>query len=593
MSEIASLNYKYLGEKEKDFKNRLIEGEKYLDIVIAGQFNSGKTTFLNALLMLESDKELPTSSLPLTSSPWKLQWSSKTEDFVNIFSVDGKEEKKKWSELKEIQKSKLQHNIDYFEAFIASDVLNLENCIFWDTPGFNDPKKDDSKTLNFLSDHEVIIFITPYEGYRHKIKIDEQEKELIEHIRCQINSECIVILTNSANSENFSHKKHEYCEEVQTYYLDKYNHKIKVIPLESKGALVAQRKLKQTADEMNVAVYDFLKNKDIDTYGKIDWTERVKKDSEDVRSSGIIEVRHAIKDITENKETFVVKSSGKRINRNVEKIIKKIEEDLKKKNDEFVNAKKEKEDFVIKLNAPKDEDLFNIETMVQNASKKIVRFFPEYFSEYKGKSKEKIQDIIKNSDKWYISSTKWVENMNKSAGSEIPKFIEEKTKEFVLNKMVEQYKETFKTVITEDLSMYAKDNNIGDDFINEKISIFVEKQVLEKMLDEIFKSTSSQCVKILKEKVDDKNIKCPPLDEINNEISDILQKALETEIELITKNVFPKYFETRTELKYEMVKIVKENNEEKLEILRKKQVEREKALDETKKDLSILIDKRN
>ena len=162
LAKIASLNLKFMGEKEEVFKNRLIEGEKHLDIVVAGQFNAGKTTFLNALLMLESEKELPTSSLPLTSSPWKLQWSPKTEDLVNVITIDGKKEGKDWDELKKIQKSPIQNSIDHFEAFIASDVLNIENCIFWDTPGFNDPKKDDSKTLKFLSDHEVIIFVTDY-----------------------------------------------------------------------------------------------------------------------------------------------------------------------------------------------------------------------------------------------------------------------------------------------------------------------------------------------------------------------------------------------------------------------------------------------
>jgi len=587
LAKIASLNLKFMGEKEEVFKNRLIEGEKHLDIVVAGQFNAGKTTFLNALLMLESEKELPTSSLPLTSSPWKLQWSPKTEDLVNVITIDGKKEGKDWDELKKIQKSPIQNSIDHFEAFIASDVLNIENCIFWDTPGFNDPKKDDSKTLKFLSDHEVIIFVTDYQNYKHKIKVNDEEKEIIGHILSPINSKCIVILTNSDKNENFFEKKEDYCKEIEEHY-KKYDRKIKVLPLESKKALSSQRELKKTVDEMSAAVNSFLKNKNINLYGETDWTELVKKNSDDVKNSGIIEVRQAVSNITENKEILIVKSGIERIAREVEKIEKKIDKVLQQQKDEFEKVKKEKDLFIETLNPPKDEDLFNNETVVQKASSKIVRFLPEYFAEYKNNLKDKVQIVITTSKPWFYG---WVKDMNKLAESEIPKFFKEQTKK-IRTAMEEQYKEIFKKVLKDDLSKYAKKNNMNDDFMKET-DILLEKQTLKKILDEISQSTSNQCLKKIKEKIDNKEkLKTPPLDEISKEVSDIFQKSLEKEIEEISKKVFPKYSETRTELKYEMEKKVKEDNSEELKRLEQIVAECNNKLNETKNDLSVLIDKK-
>jgi len=587
----ASLNKKYTGEEEEDFKNRLIEGEQCLDIVVAGQMKAGKTTFLNALLMLESEKELPTSSLPLTSSPWKLQWSPKTEDLVNVITIDGKKEGKDWDELKEIQKSPIQNSIDHFEAFIASDVLNIENCIFWDTPGFNDPKKDDGKTLKFLSDHEVIIFVTGYNEYMNQITIDDQKKEIIGHVLSQINSECIVILTNTGGGklekDEFFEKKEDYCKKIEDHY-GKYNKKIKVLSLESKEALSSQRELKKIVDEMSEAVYSFLKNKDISSYGKTDWTERIRKNQEAVKKSGIIEVRDAVKNITENKEILIVKSGRERIARDVEKIKKKIDEVLQQQTDEFEKAEKEKDLFIETLNPPKDEDLFNNETVVQKASSKIVRFLPEYFAEYKNNLKDKVQTVITTSKPWVYG---WVKDMNKLAESEIPKFFKEQTKK-IRTAMEEQYKEIFKKVLKDDLSKYAKKNNMNDDFMKET-DILLEKQTLKKILDEISQSTSNQCLKIIKEKIDNKEkLKTPPLDEISKEVSDIFQKSLEKEIEEISKKVFPKYSETRTELKYEMEKKVKEDNSEELKRLEQKVAECNNKLNETKNDLSVLIDKK-
>jgi energy-coupling factor transporter ATP-binding protein EcfA2 len=583
----ASLNKKYTGEEEEDFKNRLIEAEQCLDIVVAGQMKAGKTTFLNALLMLESDKELDTSGLPMTLAPWKLQWSTETQDYVNIFYAEGEQKRKKWNETKEIQKSNIK-DIDYFEAFIASDVLNIENCIFWDTPGFNDPKKDDSKTLKFLSDHEVIIFVTGYSEHTKKVVVDDQEKEIIGHILSQNNSECIVILTNPGDNENFFNKKDDYCKEIKDHYFQKYKRQINVIPLESKCALSSQRELKKIVDEMSEAVYSFLKNKDISSYGKTDWTERIRKNQEAVKKSGIIEVRDAVKNITENKEILIVKSGRERIARDVEKIKKKIDEVLQQQTDEFEKAEKEKDLFIETLNPPKDEDLFNNETVVQKASSKIVRFLPEYFAEYKNNLKDKVQTVITTSKPWVYG---WVKDMNKLAESEIPKFFKEQTKK-IRTAMEEQYKEIFKKVLKDDLSKYAKKNNMNDDFMKET-DILLEKQTLKKILDEISQSTSNQCLKIIKEKIDNKEkLKTPPLDEISKKVSDIFQKSLEKEIEEISKKVFPKYSETRTELKYEMEKKVKEDNSEELKRLEQKVAECNNKLNETKNDLSVLIDKK-
>ena len=107
-----------------------------MQIAIIGQFSSGKSTFLNALL---GQDILPTGITPITSKVCKICYG---EDYIlEILYKDGSKVLQNVEFLHKLTRENSK-NIDYFCLY--APILLLKEINFLDTPGFNSQNSDDT-----------------------------------------------------------------------------------------------------------------------------------------------------------------------------------------------------------------------------------------------------------------------------------------------------------------------------------------------------------------------------------------------------------------------------------------------------------------
>lgn len=124
-----------------------------MQIAIIGQFSSGKSTFLNALL---GQDILPTGITPITSKVCKICYG---EDYIlEILYKDGKKILQNVEFLHKLTRENSK-NIDFFCLY--APILLLKEINFLDTPGFNSQNDDDTHaTLKVLENVDGIIWLT-------------------------------------------------------------------------------------------------------------------------------------------------------------------------------------------------------------------------------------------------------------------------------------------------------------------------------------------------------------------------------------------------------------------------------------------------
>lgn len=124
-----------------------------MQIAIVGQFSSGKSTFLNALL---GQDILPTGVTPITSKVCKICYG---EDYIlEILYKDGRKVLQNIDFLHKLSRENSQ-NINYFCLY--APILLLKEINFLDTPGFNSQNSDDTRTtLKILENVDGIIWLT-------------------------------------------------------------------------------------------------------------------------------------------------------------------------------------------------------------------------------------------------------------------------------------------------------------------------------------------------------------------------------------------------------------------------------------------------
>ncbi len=133
-------------------KTRSLEPMK---IAITGQFSSGKSTFLNALL---SKKILPTGITPVTS---KVNYIRYGDEFkIKVRFLDGTEEYHGLDGLSRFtDQRKGDENIEYLTIYAPLPLL--KDIVFVDTPGLNSQAKVDTKTTQkVLKQVDGIIWLT-------------------------------------------------------------------------------------------------------------------------------------------------------------------------------------------------------------------------------------------------------------------------------------------------------------------------------------------------------------------------------------------------------------------------------------------------
>ena len=127
--------------------------DKPMKVAVIGQFSSGKSTFLNALL----GKEILSSGItPVTAKVCEITYGD--EMTLEIFYKNGKSMNKPISYLNETDEMEVT-KIAYYKLYVPLPLL--KEISFLDTPGFNSQNESDTDTTNaILEEVDGIIWLT-------------------------------------------------------------------------------------------------------------------------------------------------------------------------------------------------------------------------------------------------------------------------------------------------------------------------------------------------------------------------------------------------------------------------------------------------
>lgn len=194
-----------------------------MQIAIVGQFSSGKSTFLNALL---GEDILPTGVTPITAKVCKICYG---EDYVlEILYKDGR---KVLQNVEFLHKLTRKNSRDIHHFCLYAPILLLREINFLDTPGFNSQNSEDTDaTLKVLEQVDGIIWLTLIDNAGKN-----SEKMLLKEFRTHFAQKILCVLNQKDRLKN--------AEEIQTSveYVKSAFHGIftDVIPVSAKFALKA------------------------------------------------------------------------------------------------------------------------------------------------------------------------------------------------------------------------------------------------------------------------------------------------------------------------------------------------------------------
>lgn len=143
-----------LSSQNKNIIDRLLQDiDKPMKVAIIGQFSSGKSTFLNALLGKEI---LPSGITPVTAKVCEITYGEEVGleiHYKNNIIVN--KPINYLSEVDEVENLK----ISYYKLFVPLELL--KEVSFLDTPGFNSQNESDTETTNaILESVDGIIWLT-------------------------------------------------------------------------------------------------------------------------------------------------------------------------------------------------------------------------------------------------------------------------------------------------------------------------------------------------------------------------------------------------------------------------------------------------
>lgn len=146
-----------------------------LVVTVIGPFNSGKSTFINAMI---EERILPENINPSTSmvckigycnSHLKIQYLEKGNIFVKEISIE---------ELKEFVDRNSSKYIprtgDVLEIF-HNNIFCDKDIVIVDTPGFNDPYMDDEETNNALKKADAVIYCMHVSQANSRLDVEKIE----------------------------------------------------------------------------------------------------------------------------------------------------------------------------------------------------------------------------------------------------------------------------------------------------------------------------------------------------------------------------------------------------------------------------------
>jgi len=156
LSEIArGLGAKTLGERiDKDLVRKLEEDRFHL--VVVGEFNHGKSTFVNALL---GEQALPVGVTPTTAAIHHIRYADKPE--ATVVTASGKREPLPFGAVRDfaVGGARGGEEVDYVEVGYPAPLLK-ERILLVDTPGVNDLSLQRADiTYSYIPRADAVLFL--------------------------------------------------------------------------------------------------------------------------------------------------------------------------------------------------------------------------------------------------------------------------------------------------------------------------------------------------------------------------------------------------------------------------------------------------
>lgn len=156
-------SYRSYKNQIEDLHSRLAHGRLHLAVV--GEFNRGKSTFINALI---GQQLLPTSVLPITAVPTRIIYGQELSCTIHFFTSKPdlviKESRQKIAEtllhyVAEEHNPRNQYNVGSVEVSCPAPILE-NGTVLIDTPGFGSTYLHNTKTaLDALIDCDAALFL--------------------------------------------------------------------------------------------------------------------------------------------------------------------------------------------------------------------------------------------------------------------------------------------------------------------------------------------------------------------------------------------------------------------------------------------------
>lgn len=227
-----------------------------MEVAITGQFSSGKSTFLNALL---SKNILPTGITPVTS---KVNFLNYGEEYkLKITYYSGAQEYAPIDAISDFtdQRKDDMKDIKYLTLYAPMDIL--KDISFVDTPGLNSQSQSDTDTTRkVLRDVGGIIWLTLIDNAGK-----QSEAEVLEEYMEQFKNKSLCVLNQK---DKFTP---EQVETTTNYVKTKFSKYFsQVTPISAKMALESRAQHKDVLihDEYEKFISEFktdLKNNDVET----------------------------------------------------------------------------------------------------------------------------------------------------------------------------------------------------------------------------------------------------------------------------------------------------------------------------------------
>lgn len=217
------------------FQKLLSQLDAPLKIAVIGQFSSGKSTFLNALLEQEI---LPSGIIPLTSKVCEISYGENLH--LEIFYKDGTHTFAPLEFLEQVQPT-INTQISHYKLY--APVPLLQEVTFLDTPGFNSQNQEDTDITNtILQEVDGIIWVSLIDNVGKN-----SEREILNtHIRhYRAKSLCVLNQKDRLKNATELHTSLRYAQEAFSGIFEN------IIAISAKNALKAksQKQPQMTNDE--------------------------------------------------------------------------------------------------------------------------------------------------------------------------------------------------------------------------------------------------------------------------------------------------------------------------------------------------------